>query len=79
MFNGSSAWESASIVWNNEQVTCFILQAHTGMAISHSQDRKNSGEVLNAGELAGGVEISKEEIPSSKHSMYGYIPTNSRL
>ena len=27
----------------------------------------------NAGEWTGRVEISKEEIPGSKHSMYGYI------
>ena len=28
---------------------------------------------------ANRVEISKEEIPGSKRSMYGYILTNSRL
>ena len=33
----------------------------------------------NAGEWTGRVEISKEEIPGSKRSMYGYIPTYSRL
>ena len=33
----------------------------------------------NAGEWTGRVEISKEEIPDSKRSMYGYILTNSRL
>ena len=33
----------------------------------------------NAGEWTGRVEISKEEIPGSKHSMYGYIPTYPRL
>ena len=40
-----------------------------------------SGEVLekNAGEWTGSVEISKEEIPGSKRSMYGYILTYSRL
>ncbi len=39
------------------------------------------GEVLekNAGEWTGSVEISKEEIPGSKRSMYGYILTYSRL
>ena len=39
------------------------------------------GEVLekNAGKWTGRVEISKEEIPGSKHSMYGYILTYSRL
>ena len=33
----------------------------------------------NAGEWTGSVEISKEEIPRSKRSMYGYILTYSRL
>ena len=32
-----------------------------------------------AGEWTGRVEISKEEIPGSKRSMYGYILTYSRL
>ena len=38
-----------------------------------------AGEVLgkNAGEWTGLVEISKEEIPGSKRSMYGYILTHS--
>ena len=40
-----------------------------------------SGEVLekNAVEWTGRIEISKEEIPGSKHSMHGYILTYSRL
>ena len=33
----------------------------------------------NAGEWTGRVEISNEEIPGSKRSMYGYILTYSRL
>ena len=33
----------------------------------------------NRGEWIGRVEISKEEIPGSKRSMYGYILTYSRL
>ena len=33
----------------------------------------------NAGEWTGRVEISKEEIPGSKPSMYDYILTYSRL
>ena len=42
---------------------------------------KKMGEVLekNAGEWTGRVEISKEELPGSKRSMYGYILTYSRL
>ena len=33
----------------------------------------------NAGEWTGRVEISKEELPGSKRSMYGYILTYSRF
>ena len=40
------------------RVTYFILQAYTGTGVSHSQQRKKW------------VEISKEEIPGSKRSMY---------
>ena len=42
---------------------------------------KKSGEVLekNAGEWTGRVEISKEEIPGSKNSMYDYVLTYSRF
>ena len=47
-------------------------------------DTANTGEIgrgfgKNAGEWTGRVEISKEEIPGSKRSMYGYILTYSRL
>ena len=63
------------------KLTYFILRAYTGTGVSHSQHRKKSGEVLekNAGERTGRVEISNEEIPGSKCSMYGYILTYSRL
>ena len=44
----------------------------------------NTGEIgrgfrKNAGEWTGRAETSKEEIPGSKRSMYGYILTYSRL
>ena len=39
--------------------------------------RKGIGK--NAGECTERVDISKEEMPGSKHSMYGYILTYSRL
>ena len=57
------------------------LQAYTGTGVSHCQHRKTPGEVLeeNVAEWIGRVEISKEEIPGSKRSKYGYILTNSRL
>ena len=44
----------------------------------------NTGEIgrsvgKKAGDWTGRVEISKEEIPGGKRSMYGNIPTYSRL
>ena len=46
--------------------------------------KANTGEIRrglgkNAGEWTGRVEISKEDIPGSKRSIYGYILTSSRL
>ena len=47
---------------------------------SAGQHRKSGrGFGKNAGEWTGWVEISKEELPGSKRSMYGYILTYSRL
>ena len=65
----------------SSRVAYFILQVYTGTGVSHSQHRKKIGGGFgkNAGEWTGGVEISKEEIPGSKRSMYGYILTYSRL
>ena len=55
-----------------------------GLHRNHVLATANTGENKrgfgkNAGEWTGRVEISKEEIPGSKRSMYGYILTNSRL
>ena len=76
IFRGHSTREPAS-----SRLTYFILRTYTGTSVSYCQHRKKSGEVLekNAGEWTGRVEISKEEIPGSKHSTYGYILTYSRL
>ena len=75
IFRGHSTREPAS-----NRVTYFILQAYPGTGGSYSQHRKKLGEVWkNAGERTGRVEISKEEIRSSKRSIYGYILTYSRL
>ena len=49
------------------------------MLATANKEELERGFGKNAGEWAGGVEISKEEIPDSKHSMYGYILTYSRL
>ena len=63
------------------RVSSFILRAHTGTGVSHSQQRENSGEVFgkNADEWTRRVEISKEEIQGSRRSINGYIQTFSRF
>ena len=35
------------------RVTYFILRAHTGTGVSHSQHRKNSGDVLEKMQVKG--------------------------
>ena len=57
------------------KVTYFILRAYTANA--GKKIGKRFGK--NAGEWTGRVEISKEEIPGSKRSMYGYMLTYPRL
>ena len=75
IFRGHSTREPAS-----GRVTYFILRPYTGTGVNHSKHRKNFGRGFgkNASEWTGSVEI-REEIPGSKHSMYGYILTYSRL
>ena len=55
-----------------------------GLHRNHVLATANTGEIgrglgKNAGEWTRRLEISKEEIPGSKRSMYGYILTYSRL
>ena len=55
-----------------------------GLDRNHVLATANTGKIgrglgKNAGEWTGRVEISKEEIPCSKRSMYGYILNYSRL
>ena len=54
------------------RVIYFTLRAQTGTGVSHNHHR-NAGEFLetNVNEWTGRVEISKEEIPGSRHSMHG--------
>ena len=66
----------------SSRVTYFILLAYTGTGVSHSQHRKNSGEVWGekkADEWSERVDTSEEEVPGSKCSFYGYTLTCSRL
>ena len=75
IFRGHSTREPVS-----GRVTYFILQAYTGTSVSYRQHKKNRERFgRNAGEWTGRIEISKEEIPGSKRSMYGYMLTYSRL
>ena len=56
-----------------------MVGLHRNHVLATANTRKNRERVgKNAGEWAGRVEISKEEIPGSKRSMYGYILTYSR-
>ena len=63
------------------RVTYFILLTHTGTGGIHSQHRKKKKKKTrerlweNASEWTGLVEISKEEIPGSRRSMYVYVRT----
>ena len=55
-----------------------------GLHRNHVLATANTGKIArgfgkNAGEWSRRVEISKEEIPGSKRSKYGYILTYSRL
>ena len=69
-FRGHSTREPAY-----SSVTYSILRAYTGTGVKHSQHRKKHHERFwkNAGEWTGRAEISQEDIPGSKRSMYGYI------
>ena len=62
-------------------VTYFMPRAYTGTGVNHTQHRKKSGDVLEKMQVnePEGYKISKEEIPGSKRSMYGYILTYSRF
>ena len=55
-----------------------------GLHRNHVLATVNTGKIgrgfgKNAGEWPGSIEVSKEEILDSKHSMYGYILTYSML
>ena len=57
---------------SSNTVTYFILRAYTGTGVRQNQHKIGRGFGKNAGEWTGRVEISNEEIPGSKRSMYGY-------
>ena len=79
--------EPIYIPWALNMGTC-IQQADlfysVGLHRNHVLATANTGEIgrgfrKNAGAWTGKVEISKEEIPGSKRSTYGYILTYSKL
>ena len=81
IFRGHSTREPASSVCNDEQGD---LSYSTGPPTNRcqpqlTQEKLGRGFGKNAGEWTERVDISKEEIPGSKRSMYGYILTYSRL
>ena len=58
----------------------YSVGLHRNLVLATANTGENRGGFgKNAGEWTGRVEISKEEIPGSKRSMYGYILTYSRL
>ena len=81
IFRSHSTQAPASVVCDDEKGD----QVYSaGPHRNHVLATANMGKIgrgfgKNAGEWTGRVEISKEEIPGSKRSMYGYILTYSRL
>uniref|UniRef100_UPI003AF79D5D hypothetical protein n=1 Tax=Thiolapillus sp. TaxID=2017437 RepID=UPI003AF79D5D len=73
--------------WTLNTGTCLWqgdLFYSAGLHRNHVLATTNTGKIRrgfekNAGEWTGRVERSKEEVPGSKRSMYGYILTYSRL
>ena len=77
-FSYSAGTQHGNCLWQGD------LFYSAGLHRNHVKATANTGEIgrgfgKNAGEWTGRVEISKDEIPGSKRSMYGYILTYSRL
>ena len=90
IFRGHSTREPASVgglalrrfspKWYRRGIRQGDLFYSAGLHRNHVLAKANTEETgrgfgKNAGEWTGRVEISKEEIPGSKCSMYGYILT----
>ena len=75
-FRGHSEWESAS--GRVTYLLCGLHRIHVLVTATHEKSGQDLGK-KKASEWTGRVEISKEEVPGSKRSMYGYILTYSRL
>ena len=72
------AFNTGTCLWQGD------LFYSAGLHRNHVLATADTGKIgrgfgKNAGEWTGRVEISKEEIPGSKRSLYGYIQTCPRL
>ena len=74
IFRGQSTREPAS-----GRVTYFFSAGLHRNRPHLTKEKLGRGFGKNAGEWTGRVEISKEELPGSKRSIYGYILTYSWL
>ena len=75
IFRGHSTWEPTP---GRVTYLFFLPTQEPVLATANTgKTRERFGE--NAGEWTGKVEISEEEIPGSKRSLYGYILVYSRL
>ena len=62
--------------FSNSRMACGLTQEPVLATANTGKNRERFWK--NTGEWTGRVEISKEEIPGSKHSMCGYTLTYSR-
>ena len=75
LFCGHSTQEPAS----SRVTVLFCGPTHEPVLATANAGKIGRGFGKNAGEWTGRVEITKEEIPGSKHRMFGYILTYSRF
>ena len=71
------ALNTGTCLWQGDLFNSAGLHRNHVLATANTRKIRHFGK--NAGEWTGKVEISKEEIPGSKRSMYGFIMTYSRL
>ena len=72
------ALNTGTCIWQGDLFYSASLHRNHVLAIANTEEI-GRGFGKNAGERTGRVEISKEEIPGSKHSMHGYMLTYSNL
>ena len=72
------ALNTGTCIWQGELFYSVGLQRNHVLATANTEEIER-GFGKNAGEWTGRVEISKEGIPGSKRSMFGYILTYSSL